>query len=457
MKKLLLLVVLGILVALAFPVANLVIAPDNRGVLAKLRPVDADYEAVPALLEKHCAGCHVPDAELPFYASFPIAKGIMAADIELGLRHLDLKEAFSTPDAPISEVTLAKIEHVVQAESMPPFRYVAMHWDAPLSGEEEELLLDWIADKRTENYVTGTAAAAFATAAIQPLVTPEGLDPALVDLGKRLYHDVRLSGDDTLSCATCHDLGKGGTDQIRFSEGIDGQFGGINAPTVYNSSFMLAQFWDGRAADLVEQAGGPVANPIEMGAEWPDVVAKLKQDDVYVQDFAAHFDDGITALNTQRAIAHFEESLVTVGSDFDAYLMGQEDAISADARAGYELFTEHGCATCHTGAALGGGSFELFGLQGDYFADRGEEGEADHGRFNFTHEERDRHRFKVPTLRNIAVTFPYFHDGSTSDLAEAVRVMGTYQRGKELSDAETAKIVAFLQSLTGTYDGVKLQ
>ena len=456
-KKLAVLIVILILVVLAFPVANLVMGPDNAGLLSGSRSDGGSFPAAVALLEKKCSGCHVPDADLPFYAGLPVAGSMIGEDIERGLRFLNLKEAFGDADSPVSEVALAKIEHVAERGDMPPGRYLALHWDSSLSAEDVGVLQRWIDEVREEHYATGAASGEHALGAVQPLTPPEDLDPEMVALGDRLYHDTRLSGDDTVSCASCHGLDKGGTDQLQFSEGIRGQVGGINAPTVFNAGFAVRQFWDGRAADLVEQAGGPVTNPIEMGAEWPDVIAKLEQDPGYVLAFGALFEDGITPANVQEAIAHFEESLVTPGSDFDAWLMGDANALGVEAHAGWELFQERGCVTCHVGAALGGQSFEHMGLYQDYFAEKGEVGEADLGLFNFSGRESDKHRFKVPTLRNVAVTWPYFHDGSTSDLEEAVRVMARCQCDEELDQAGVRRVATFLRALTGDFRGKRLE
>ncbi len=457
MKKLILvLVIVVIVLALALPVGNLVIKPCNEGILSDLRPDDAPFAAAAALFEGQCVVCHVHDAALPYYSGFPVLSGKMNDDIQAGLRWLDMKAAFENPAEPVSEVALAKIEHAIEHETMPPGHYRGLHWDAGFDSDEAQTIVDWISKVRGEHYVTGGAAPEFATEVVQPLPSPPAPSEKAA-LGKGLYHDTRLSGDDTVSCATCHGLDKGGTDQLRFSKGIDGQEGGINAPTVYNSVFMVRQFWDGRAADLAEQAGGPVTNPIEMGAEWPDVLAKLQQDEGVMAAFDTLFSDGLTQQNVQNAIAIFESTLVTTGSDFDAWLMGTDDAISAEAKQGYAEFKEHGCVGCHAGKALGGQSFEYMGLHGDYFADRGDVTEADYGLYSFTKKEADRYKLKVPTLRNISVTWPYFHDGSTSDLGEAVRTMAKYQLGEEIDDAEVAQIVAFLESLTGNYDGKRLE
>jgi cytochrome c peroxidase len=220
----------------------------------------------------------------------------------------------------------------------------------------------------------------------------------------------------------------------------------------------VRQFWDGRAATLEEQAAGPVHNPIEMGSNWEEVIPKLEKDKEYVEAFKALYPDlGISGEAIVDAIATFERSLNTPNSRFDQYLRGDEDAINEDEKKGYELFKASGCATCHVGPAMGGESFERMGLKGDYFADRGNVQEVDEGLANFTKNEDDRHKFKVPSLRNIAVTYPYFHDGQTTDLKEAVKTMATYQEGLELSDEEADLIVKFLNTLTGEYKGQLLQ
>ncbi len=449
MKKFRLLLILALLLALALPVSNLFAKPDNDGALVAL---GLNAPAVAAIPEAKCVVCHTQGAQLPYYATFPMAGDMMRADIEAALKHLDWGE-----QAPTSEVALAKLEHAVSSQTMPPTKYKLAHWDAGLTEEERGTILAWVRDTRAEHYATGAATEARANYPVQPLVPPSGQDPDLVALGKELYHDVRLSGDDTISCATCHDLDKGGTDQLPFSKGIGDQVGGINAPTVYNAGPIIAQFWDGRAADLAEQAGGPVENPIEMGAEWPVVVAKLEQDPGYVASFQRLFADGLTRANVQQAIAAFEETLVTIDSPFDRWLTGEDGALDANAQIGFDLFLANACATCHVGAIMGGQSFELMGRKQDYFATRGGVTEADAGRANVTKKPDDTHKFKVPTLRNIAVTHPYFHDGSTSDLGEVVATMARCQNGRALSAEETAAIVAFLESLTGTYEGQPLK
>jgi cytochrome c peroxidase len=285
--------------------------------------------------------------------------------------------------------------------------------------------------------------------AVHPVPETTVRDAAKVRLGRILFHDTLLSGDNTVSCASCHSLDRGGADGRATAMGIRGQLGPINSPTVLNSRFHIAQFWDGRADDLREQAAGPVANPGEMGSTWDSVVSSVRQDAQYPAMFAASYADGVTAINIRDAIATYEETLVTP-SRVDRWLKGDEQALNTEERAGAELFVTQGCVTCHQGVAFGGTSFQRIGALRNYFTLRNTPmTEADNGRFNHTHNESDRHFFKVPTLRNIALTAPYFHDGSQTTLAGAVRTMASVQLGRDLTDVQVNHLVAFLTALTG--------
>ena len=285
---------------------------------------------------------------------------------------------------------------------------------------------------------------------ILPLPDAADVNMDKVLLGRSLYFDTALSGDGTVSCATCHMLEHGGAEPRKTSTGIGGQVGPINSPTVLNSSYNFVQFWDGRAKDLQEQAAGPVENPIEMGAKWENVVKRLAKNEEYAAAFAKLYEDGVTKDNATDAIAEYEKSLITP-SRFDAYLKGDADAITEAEKTGYATFKEVGCTACHTGIIAGGTMFQKMGLVKDYFKDRGTEiTEADLGRFNVTKKAQDKHFFKVPTLRNVELTSPYLHDGSRATLEETVKVMGTYQLGRDLTDAQVNSIVTFLKTLTGT-------
>ena len=282
---------------------------------------------------------------------------------------------------------------------------------------------------------------------LRPIPKPPLADPREVALGAQLFHDRRLSADDSISCASCHVLALGGADGRPRSIGVGGAIGAINAPTVLNSGLLFAQFWDGRARTLEEQIDGPLHDPAEM-ASWPDVLAKLARDPALVQRFRELYPEGLQKATVNRAIATFERSLLTPDSPFDRWLCGDKAALDASAARGYALFTEYGCVSCHQGVAVGGNMFQKFGVVGDYFASRASTA-SDLGRYNVTGELADRHVFKVPSLRNVALTAPYFHDASAPTLEVAVTVMARYQLGRALPNDDLADIVAFLGSLTG--------
>jgi cytochrome c peroxidase len=291
---------------------------------------------------------------------------------------------------------------------------------------------------------------------IKALTAFTDLNQQKVLLGERLFHDPRLSADRTISCSSCHALDRGGVDRIPFSVGIKGQVGNINSPTVYNSGYNFVQFWNGRAATLEEQAAGPVHNPMEMGAEWSIVLPRLAKDPTYQRSFKQIYDSMPTGEAVVDAIATFERSLVTLNSPFDQYLQGKSDAISEQAKRGYELFKHLGCSSCHQGAGVGGNLFQVFGAVKSYEHSK-IKNPNDLGRYLLTKKEYDRYVFKVPMLRNVAVTPPYFHHGQTKTLEEAVRVMGEFQLGRQLKKVQVDELVAFLRTLTGEYKGKRLE
>ncbi|MDR2187295.1 MAG: cytochrome-c peroxidase [Azonexus sp.] len=280
---------------------------------------------------------------------------------------------------------------------------------------------------------------------IQPIKPPASINLGMAELGKKLYFDPRLSKSGFISCNSCHNLSMGGTDNIPTSIGDKWQQGPINAPTVLNSSLNVAQFWDGRAADLKAQAGGPIANPGEMAFSHTLALHVLESIPAYVREFNLVFGKSkITIDEVTQAIAEFEKTLVTPNSRFDQWLLGNKDALAKNEVEGYALFKDSGCVACHNGEAVGGNSFQKMGLVEPYKTTAAAQGRAD-----VTGQDADRFNFKVPTLRNVEMTYPYFHDGAANTLTEAVDIMGRLQLGKKFTKEENAKIVAFLKTLTG--------
>ena len=289
-----------------------------------------------------------------------------------------------------------------------------------------------------------------------PLPTSLALDPARVALGRDLFHDTRLSGNQDIACSSCHLLDEGGDDNLSRSYGTTGRMTGTNSLTVYNSGLQFSLFWDGRAETLEQQIDGPLLNPNIMASNWGDVIARLEADGDYRSLFQAVYEGEISEKTVKDAIATFERSLITPNSPFDRYLRGENQALSENEIAGYNLFRSLGCSSCHQGRLLGGNLYQLLGVYRDYFADRGEPKKSDNGRFNVTGREEDRHFFRVPSLRNVAATAPYFHDGSIDTLERAVDLMAEYQLGRVLSTVERDLLVAFLKSLTGSPAGLAM-
>ncbi len=278
-----------------------------------------------------------------------------------------------------------------------------------------------------------------------------GLNSAKAQLGKRLYFETALSANGQMSCNSCHDVKRFGVDREPTSPGHEGKRGDRNSPTVFNASLHIAQFWDGRAADLSEQAKGPILNPIEMGIKDEKTAeARIKAIAEYGPLFAEAFPENpvVSYQNIADAIAEYEKALITPGR-FDRYINGDIGALTADEQAGLQAFFDAGCITCHMGAGLGGNMFQKFGLMnGPYWEYTGST-KHDKGKAEVSQKPEDEFMFKVPSLRNVSQTYPYFHDGSVASLEDACRIMGKTQLNKDLSDEEVGKIVAFLKSLDG--------
>lgn len=281
------------------------------------------------------------------------------------------------------------------------------------------------------------------------------LNPEKIKLGKKLFYDTRLSRSNTISCNSCHNMATYGVDNNPTSMGHGWRLGPRNAPTVLNAALHISQFWDGRAQNVEEQAQGPMLNPVEMGGvdqQHSDLaVRRIASIDEYVQEFKKAFPDSSNEVSLKHitdAIGAYERTLTTP-SRFDRFMQGDDNALTEMEKKGVQTFMDVGCTTCHNGVAIGGGMYQKFGLvNGPYWKYTGSKSH-DVGRAAVTNDENDQYFFKVPSLRNIARTYPYFHDGSVWSLREAVKIMGTTQLGKDLSKEQTDEIIAFLKSLTG--------
>ena len=452
MKKFIKICAVGLLVAAA--VLTVVYRAVNRVPSAELPLNEQVYEI---FTDGGCLSCHSADPELPFYAKIPLAGDIVMADIDSGYRAFDMTKFMEElkDGNEVNPVELAKVEKVVLDDRMPMPKYYLVHWGSSLTPEKRDIVLDWVRRMRAAIHNDGLTGER-ANEPVRPIDLTLEYDAEKAALGYALFHDTRLSVDNTVSCASCHEIENAGVDNHQYSHGVNDQLGGVNAPTVYNAVYNFVQFWDGRAQTLADQAAGPPLNPVEMASEsFDQIIAKLQADKKFVKAFSAVYPDGLTAANLTDAIEQFERTLITPNSAFDKWLRGDDAALTAEQLEGYELFKKYDCATCHAGPNLGGLTYELMGLRRHYFAERGLElTHEDNGRFKETGEERDRHRFKVPGLRNVEHTWPYYHDGTRETLEDAVRDMGLYQSGVELSEGEIASMVSFLKTLTGEYNGV---
>jgi cytochrome c peroxidase len=288
---------------------------------------------------------------------------------------------------------------------------------------------------------------------IVPIPLEIDVDRDKAALGERLFHDPRLSHDDALACVSCHDLERGGDDGLPLSRTNDGRPGMINAPTVFNSVLNFRLGWRGNYRRLDDQIEADLYDPKLMNTSWGELLPKLRAETGYTVDFRRIYEDGVTKENILDALSAFHRSLLTPNARFDQYLRGREDALSDDEKRGYRLFKSLGCVSCHQGANIGGNLFQKVGIFKDYFAGRGNVREIDFGRFLDTGAERDLFVFRVPSLRNVAVTAPYFHDGSVAQLDDAVRKMAEIQLGQALTEEEIGLIMRFLRTLTGEYNG----
>jgi len=296
---------------------------------------------------------------------------------------------------------------------------------------------------------------------IQPLPVALAVEPDKFALGQRLFAETRLSGDGQVSCLSCHSLQTGGADHRPFSIGVNGAIGPVNAPTIFNVAYNFRFNWNGRYDSLTTHTDALVQNPVAMGSRWPDVVQILAADPTYRQAFTQVYGNAtpknpVTKDRIIYAIVNYESALITPNAAFDRDLRGEQKALSPRQQEGYQRFKAYGCVSCHQGINVGGNMFQKFGVLGDYLADRGNITEADYGRFNVTQLEADRFVFRVPSLRNVAATPPYFHDGSAATLEQAIAIMVKYQLGRPIPAIDVELLAEFLRSLTGEHDGVPL-
>jgi cytochrome c peroxidase len=291
---------------------------------------------------------------------------------------------------------------------------------------------------------------------LEPLPITVDFDRPRAELGELLFRDPSLSGDGKVACSDCHHESHGLADDQPHTAVAGRPETALNPPTMYNVRFLYKLSWSGKYDSLESHLDALMTNPKVMASSWQRATERLSELASYAAKFKAVFADGLTPPNVRQALLEYERSLVTPNSPFDRYLRGDAQAISSDAKQGFALFKSYGCASCHQGMAIGGNVFERFGVLRDYFADRGHFETADLGRFNVTSDERDRFVFRVPSLRNVALTAPYFHNGSAATLDAAVGAMAHYQLGRELDAKDTSSLVAFLRSLTGEYWGKPL-
>lgn len=297
----------------------------------------------------------------------------------------------------------------------------------------------------------------YANEYITPLPQTITYDKQKALLGKKLYLDPILSRENTISCASCHDLERGGVDNLQFSFGIDGKVGNINTPTVFNAIFNFRQMWDGRAKNLAHQIQFPITNPKEMGNDFKNIIQTLQNNPSYQKSFNSIYKNGITKENIGDALEEFQKTLITP-SPFDAYLRGDTNALTSNQKKGYELFAKKGCISCHNGINIGGGLYARFGLVDDRIIqslnNKGENN-PNLGLYNVTKNDFDKYYFKVPSLRNVALTAPYLHNGRLQTLQEAIKSIAKAQLGLDLTSKEIFLIEEFLKSLSGKVEIIK--
>lgn len=441
--------VMGGVVWAVSAVSQRILAPDEA-LPAQVDMRKAD-EMAQTLLQAKCAACHGAEPEFNSFVNF-FTGNMLRRDIQNARKSWKIE---GDPEVRSGLVDFLKIDRVLSARNMPPVQYTVVHLGSRLTPQDVALL-------RLRYSEEGARQRRF-----RPIAEAQPEDVVRAQLGYMLYHDARLSTNNEVSCSSCHDVSMGGTDHKPKSEGVPGpdgkpQLGGVNAPTVFNASGHIRQFWDGRAADLKEQAGGPPLNPVEMGyaapEDWEKIAEKLREDDLLVSLFEyAYGSKGINGDTITDAIATFERTLTTPDSAFDLYLKGDENALDEDQKAGMKAFVSYGCASCHAGPALGGLSFEYINRHADFRAHAPGYQEGAYGLHDFSKQEEHKDLFRVPTLRNVALTYPYFHTGTVQRLDEAVRIMFETQVGTTPTATTLHNVTRFLEAQTGKFRGKPLQ
>jgi cytochrome c peroxidase len=331
----------------------------------------------------------------------------------------------------------------------------------PVNGEDagsafmRQALAPWLAWPALTVVALTALAGAVEVEPITP-IAPAVTDPAKADLGRSLFHDVRLSKSNTVACVSCHRLDSGGDDDRPRPLGGDGRPLAFNSPTIFNAALNYRFNWRGNFRTLEQQNEFVLLDRQLMNTTWEELLPKLRADQGYVRSFTALYGGGPARAHVLDALATFQRSLLTPNARFDRYLNGQHDAITSEEQRGYQLFKSYGCIACHQGINLGGNLLQRFGVFDNPFAQRGQVTDADLGRLAITGSEDDRHVFRVPSLRNVAVTAPYFHDGFTPSLSEAVDIMARVQLGRDLPSQDIDLIVKFLGTLTGEHQGRSL-
>jgi cytochrome c peroxidase len=295
----------------------------------------------------------------------------------------------------------------------------------------------------------GMAGCALAEEPIRPLPVSVPVDIQKASLGQRLFVDKRLAQDGSVSCASCHIFSQGGALSVPKPIGANGRQHALNSPSIFNTAFGFKQLWSGGVDSVEAVVDRVIQSPMVFASSWDQVLSRLATDAKLTGDFRLVYPTGLTATSARDALAEYTRSLITPNAPFDRYLRGDPKAITAEEKAGYSLFKQYGCVACHQGVNVGGNMYQKFGVMEDYFQRRGKIKDADLGRFNFTRREDDRFVFKVPSLRNVALSAPYFHDGTAATLDEAVDVMFRVQLGRPSREKDRALIVKFLNTLTG--------